>query len=98
MKIVGTRILNASDMQSRVALGTVLRRQIARIGMMWGVIGWLFLFAGKQYVSDYAIVDDNYSSIELNADGWVEVHKNNEYKVIFFVLFLMLLFSIVKDF
>ncbi len=97
MKIVGTRIVNASDMQSRVLLGTVFRRQIARIGMMWGVIGWLFMFLGKQYVSDYAIVDNKYSSIEPNADGWVEVHKNNEYKVIFFVLFLMLLFAVVKD-
>jgi uncharacterized RDD family membrane protein YckC len=98
MKIMGTHIVNANDRQSRVPLGTVLRRQIARIGMMWGVIGWLFMFVGKQYVSDYAIVDDNYSSIEPNVDGWVEVHKNNEYKVIFFVLFLMLLFSIIKDF
>jgi len=83
-------------MQSHVALGTVLRRQIARISMMWGVLGWLFMFFGKQYVSDYAIVDDNYSSIEANADGWVEVHKNNEYKVMFFVLFLMLCFSVLK--
>jgi len=96
MKLVGTRIVNASDMQSRVALGTVLRRQIARIGMMWGVVGWIFMFFEKQYVSDYTIVDDNYSSIEPNADGWVEVHKNNKYKVIFFVLFLMLCFSFVK--
>ena len=52
---------------------------------------------GKQYVSDYAIVDTKYSSIEPNSDGWVEVHKNNEYKVLFFVLFLMLLFEVVKD-
>jgi uncharacterized RDD family membrane protein YckC len=59
MKLMGTRIVNASDMQSRVALGTVLRRQIARISMMLGVIGWLFMF---------------------------------------FVLFLMLLFAVVKDF
>ena len=97
MKIIGTRIVNASDMQSSVAFSTVLRRQIARIGMMWGVIGWLFMFLGKQYVSDYAIVDGRYSSIEPNTDGWVEVHKNNEYKVIFFVLLLMLLFGIIRD-
>ena len=98
MKLVGTRIVNANDMQSCVALGTVLRRQIARISMVWGVIGWLFMFFGKQYVSDYAIVDDKYASIEPNAEGWVEVHKNNKYKVLFFVLFLMLLFAVVKDF
>ena len=97
MKLMGTCIVNASDIQSCVALSTVLRRQIARIGMMWGVVGWLFMFFGKQYVSDYAIVDRKYSSIEANADGWVEVHKNNEYKVLFFVLFLMLLFAVVKD-
>ena len=96
MSFIGTRIVNASDMQSRVAIGTVLRRQIARISMMWGVVGWLFMFLGKQYVSDYAIVDTKYSSIEPNADGWVEVHKNNEYKVIFFVLFLILLFSFLQ--
>ena len=96
MKIVGTRILNTSDMQSHVSLGTVFRRQIARISMMWGVVGWLFMFVGKQYVSDYIIVDEKYSSIEASADGWVVVHKNNEYKVVFFVLFLMLLFSFLK--
>lgn len=97
MKLIGTRIVNASDMQNRVALGTVLKHQIARISMVWGVIGWLFMFLGKQYVSDYVIVDEKHSSIEPDADGWVEVHKNNEYKVIFFVLFLMLLFAVVKD-
>ena len=97
MKPVGTLIVNASDIQSRVLLGTVFRRQIARISMVWGVIGWLFMFFGKQYMSDYAVVDDRYSSIELNSDGWVEIHKNNEYKVLFFVLFLMSLFAVIKD-
>jgi uncharacterized RDD family membrane protein YckC len=95
MKILGTKIVSA-DIQSNVALGTALRRQIARISMIWGVIGWLFMFIGKQYASDYVIIDKKYSSIEPNADGWVEVHRNNEYKVIFFVLFLMLLFSFLQ--
>ena len=97
MKLLGTRIVNANDMQSRVALGTVLRRQIARISMVWGVVGWIFMFLCKQYMNDYAIINDRCSSIEPNADGLVEVHKNNEYKVMFFVLFLMLLFAVVKD-
>ena len=69
MKIVGTKILNAQDGQSKIDLGTAFRRQIARIGMMWGVLGWLFLFIGKQYITDYYIVDDSYSSIDTNEDG-----------------------------
>jgi len=93
MKIVGTKILNAQDSKSKIDVGTAFRRQIARISMMWGVLGWLFLFLGKQYITDYYIVDNNCSSIDTNEDGWVEVHKNNEYKVIFFALFVMFIFA-----
>ncbi|HIP29286.1 MAG TPA: hypothetical protein EYG83_00535 [Sulfurospirillum arcachonense] len=97
MKVVGTKIVCANDMQSHIALGTAFRRQIARISMMWGIIGWLFLFAGKQYVSDYVVIDNRYSSIDTKQDGWIKIHKENEYKVIFFVLLLMILFSMGKE-
>jgi len=62
MMVMGTSIVNARDMKSRITFNTALRRQIARISMIWGVIGWLFLLIGKQYMHDYAIVDKNYSS------------------------------------
>ena len=62
MMVMGTSIVNARDMKSKITFNTALRRQIARISMIWGVIGWLFLLIGKQYMHDYAIVDKNYSS------------------------------------
>jgi len=64
MMVVGTRIVNSNDMKSHITLKTAFRRQLARVGMLWGVVGWLFLFFSKQYSTDYAIVDKNYSSIE----------------------------------
>ena len=97
MKLVGTKIMCSNDMQSHIALGIAFRRQIARISMMWGIIGWLFLFVGKQYVSDYVVIDNNYSSIDTKQDGWIKTHKKNEYKVIFLVLLLMILFTILKE-
>ena len=97
MKLVGTKIMCANDMQSHIDLGTAFRRQIARISMMWGIAGWLFLFAGKQYVSDYVVIDGSYSSIYTKQDGWIKTHKKNEYKVIFFVLLLMIFFSMIKE-
>ena len=96
MRVVGTRILSTKDMQSHIELGTAFRRQIARIGFIWGVFGWLFLFFEKQYIADYVIVDEKYSSIEPHEDGGIEVHKSNEYKVIFFVLLSMFLFIFLQ--
>ena len=85
MKIVGTKILNSNDMQSRIELGTALRRQIARISMMWGVVGWIFMFLGEQYISDYVVMNEKYTSIENKQSGLVEAHQNKQYKVLFFV-------------
>jgi len=96
MMLLGTRIVNSDDKESHVTLGTAFRRQLARVSMMWGVVGWLFLFVGKQYIADYTIVDKNYSSIQTGDEGWVKVHNQNEYKVVFFVLFLMMLFSCLQ--
>ena len=93
---MGTRIVNNNDKGSHIALGTAFRRQLARVSMIWGVVGWLFLFFSKQYIADYAIVDKNYTSIQTGEDGWVKVHSQNQYKVIFFVLFLMMIFSYLK--
>jgi len=96
MMLMGTRIVHSNDKESHIALGTAFRRQLARVSMMWGVVGWLFLFVGKQYITDYAIIDKNYSSIQAGEDGWVKVHAQNQYKVIFFVLFLMIVFSYLR--
>ncbi|MDA3908591.1 MAG: RDD family protein [Sulfurimonas sp.] len=95
MKIVGTHIFHSFKEKSHIKLGTALRRQIARVSIMWGAIGWLFLFLGRQYVNDYVIVDKNHYSIEPSEDGWIETHKNNEYKVIFFVIVLMFIASAI---
>jgi len=96
MMLMGTRIVNSNNKESHIALGTAFRRQLARVSMIWGVVGWLFLFFSKQYIADYAIVDKNYTSIQTGEDGWVKVHSQNQYKVIFFVLFLMMIFSYLK--
>jgi len=65
MKLIGTRIVKATDMQDHVTFKTVFRRHIARISMMWGVFGWFFLFFGEQLVKDYIIVDYKYSSLAV---------------------------------
>ena len=96
MSIVGTTILSTQDTQTRVSFGTIARRHIARISMVWGVVGWFLMFFSKQYIADYAIVDKNYSSIQHGDEGWVKVHSQNQYKVIFFVLFLIMIFSYLK--
>jgi hypothetical protein len=94
MKIVGTNIVDINNEKKRIKLKTALRRHVARIGMMWGVIGWIFMFLGKQYMSDYNIVDEKYSSIETDEEGWVKVHNNNQYKIIFMMkLFLKIEYS-----
>ena len=38
MMIVGTSIISARDMKSRITFNTALRHQIARTSMIWGVI------------------------------------------------------------
>ena len=96
MMLIGTRIVNSNDKESRIALGTAFRRQLARVSMMWGVLGWLFLFFSKQYIADYVISDGKNYSIESNAEGLVRAHKNNQYKVIFLAFAIMALFSIAK--
>ena len=58
MKIVGTKIYASTKSLSKVRFITVLRRQIARISMFWGIIAWLSLLSG-QFFKDYTIVYDD---------------------------------------
>jgi len=93
MRIVRTKILNTQDTKSYVSIGIVARRHIARISMIWGVFGWFLLFIGKQYANDYIIADKEYSSINENQVGFIEVQNNNPYKIILFTFVIMFILS-----
>jgi len=88
MRFVGTRIYASLDTQEHISFGTTARRHIARIGFFWGVIGWFLMFLGKPYHTDYVISDGKNYSVDGGEQGLVEVHHNNQYKVIllFFVV------------
>ena len=58
MKIFGTKIYASTKPISKVKFITILRRQISRISMFWGIIGWLSLLSG-QFFKDYTIVYDD---------------------------------------
>lgn len=55
MKIVGNKIYASTSPLYKVRFITILRRQIAKIGMFWGIIGWISLLSG-QFFKDYTIV------------------------------------------
>jgi len=97
MRIVGTHIYATLEDKRHIEFGTAARRHIARIGMMWGVVGWFLMFLGKPYNSDYVISDTKNYSVEADEKGLVVAHQNNQYKVIFFAFVLMALFGIVRD-
>lgn len=98
MKIVGTYIYASLEDKSSIAFTTALRRHIARIGFLWGVVGWFLMFLGKPYKTDYLISDGTNYSVEVEDRGLVELHEKNPYKVIFIALVLMTLFSIFSHF
>jgi len=92
MRIVDTKIYSNTTALRKISIGVVLRRHIARISIFWGVLGWLFLFFGKQLFSDYTIVSEDYCS----NDGTIEYAKNikkHENKfILWFVLVIFLMF------
>ena len=96
MKLVGTHIYISLETKEHISFTTAVRRQIARIGFLWGVVGWFLMFFGKPYNSDYVISDGKYSSIKSDEDGLVEVHKNNQYKVMFFALVVMAFIALLN--
>ena len=55
MKLVGTHIYASYKEKNRILFGTAVRRHIARIGFLWGVVGWFLMFLGKPYHTDYVI-------------------------------------------
>lgn len=54
MAMVGTRI-HAID-GGEAPLSAVLRRHLGRISLVWGVVGWLSLFAGFRIAEDYLVL------------------------------------------
>lgn len=67
MKIMNTKIYGTSEGKiSKLSLGAVLRRNISRISILWGVVGWLYLLFNNQLGDDYVIVYKNYSSTDIS--------------------------------
>jgi hypothetical protein len=64
MRVVGTKIYGSrSGTISKLSFGAVARRQIARVSIVWGILGWIFLLFDKQLGDDYVIVyKDNHST------------------------------------
>jgi len=88
MKLVGTHIYASHKEKNRISLGTATRRHIARIGFLWGVVGCFLMFLGKPYYTDYVISDGKNYSVDTGEQGLIEVHHNNQFKVLllFFVV------------
>lgn len=61
MKIVGTKIYKNTNLE-KLTINTVFRRHISRISMVWGIIGWFFVFFGKPLYKDYTIIYNNQCS------------------------------------
>ena len=62
MRVVDTKIYTSVDTLSAITFWTVLRRHIARISILWGMMGWLFIFFNKQFFIDYVIVSKESAS------------------------------------
>ena len=95
MKFVGTHIYSSHKEKNRISLGTAARRHIARIGFLWGVIGWFLMFLGKPYHTDYVISDGQNYSVDADKQGFVEVHANNHYKVLLLFFVLVAFFDVI---
>jgi uncharacterized RDD family membrane protein YckC len=65
MRVMRTHIFASLHTKTHIAFGVASRRQIARISLVWGVIGWILMFLGKQYGSDYVISDGRYCSFDM---------------------------------
>ena len=98
MKIVGTHIYASHKEKNRISLGIAARRHIARVGFLWGVVGWFLMFLGKPYHTDYVISDDKNYSVDTDEQGFVEVHHNNQYKVILLFFVVIAFFDVVMGF
>ena len=97
MKLVGTHIYASYKEKNRISLATAARRHIARIGFLWGVVGWFLMFLGKPYHTDYVISDGENYSVDAGDQGFIEVHHNNQYKMILFFFILVVLVGTIKD-
>ena len=67
MKIVGTKIFAATSPLYPVRFISIFRRHIARVSIVWGIIGWLSLFTG-QFFKDYVIVYEETCSHDEQID------------------------------
>jgi uncharacterized RDD family membrane protein YckC len=96
MRVMRTHIFASLHTKTHIAFGVASRRQIARISLMWGVIGWILMFLGKQYGSDYVISDGKNYSLEAGENGFVKAHQENQYKVIYFAFVFLAILSFVQ--
>lgn len=55
MRVVKTKIFFRNNLIEK--LDTISARQIARVSMVWGVIGWIMFTLGKQVRCTYKIVE-----------------------------------------
>ena len=97
MRLVGTRIYASSESGRPISFATAVRRHIARIGLLWGVLGWFLMSLGRPYHTDYLISDGEHCSVEADERGLIEVHHDNQYKVLLLVLVLMALLSTIME-
>ncbi len=101
MKIVGTKIYSNLD-KSKLSFKTVLRRHIARISLVWGVVGWCLLFFGIQFSNDYIIIykgfyslDDTVDYSDLNEKKNSETFRDKLKSIIYTFLFIVLVIFVV---
>jgi len=81
MKLVGTKIHAATKPHYPVRLISVFRRHIARISIVWGIIGWLSSFGG-QFFKDYVIVyEDRCSHDEIIDEELLGFVKGAKYSI-----------------
>jgi|GEM_PF-2748390 len=101
MRVLDTKIYSNID-KSKLTFKTVLRRHFSRIGIVWGVVGWILLFLGKQFSNDYLIVYKDFKSLDDSIDyTYLEEQEDREtftdkLKSLFytFVIFLVIVFVI----
>lgn len=98
MKIVGTKIYSNIDLE-KVSFRVVFRRHIARISMIWGVVGWLFIFFGKPLFKDYVIVYKNYTSNDGTIESAPRVQEiSNKVSYAFLILLIIaFIFAYLRD-
>lgn len=105
MRVLNTKIYANID-RYKLSFKTVLRRHFSRIGIVWGIVGWIWLFLGKQFSNDYVIVYKDFKSLDDSIDySYIEEQDDREtftdklkslfYAFVFFLVIIFVIFPIV---